>query len=500
MSMEVRRVHPRVSYEQRIRLLGTDGRAVIVGRTMNLSPSGIYVRAPNGCEVGSEVTCDLPLPGGTRQIRGRVARTQNLPDETTGIGIQFVDLSAGDSTSLHQALEGTGPRQVVVKVVFEGTAKPVKCHGVVTAEGIRLSTPLPFLRLGSNVKAIYDGKEAKVDARGVLTGVRLEPIGGDGVPRLGVDVDIESETPIAAADGAALQPEVPPARAGDLSTGTAGRSFTSWHSPPQVEGAAPSVVTALDTSDVTAIVSGRGPIGALVHRLESLHAWGFVAVATLTFSIIYVAINRWGPALDAASGTGRARAGVAAVTAAAGAPASPLVPTSTPLVVPSHITSAGEPAVAAPPAIQAPPATAMPATTGSVPAQAPAAKRPPARRLARPRASDSPFRFDEASGRYRFRAGASLDMQGASLVGVGGLVASDDAAANLRGINVAVELGALYVVVTLPRPEADGHFAVQVTPSWPTPLAIVGKTTSGFTVSFGTPAPADAHLDWFLVR
>ena len=56
--------------------------------------------------------------------------------------------------------------------------------------------------------------------------------------------------------------------------------------------------------------------------------------------------------------------------------------------------------------------------------------------------------------------------------------------ANLRGINVAVDPGALYVVVTLPRPEADGHFAVQVTPSWPTPLAICLLYTS--------PSPRDS--------
>src|SRR3954470_2536269 len=142
MSKDVRRVHARVSYEERIRLLGDDGTPLLVGRTLNLSPSGIYVRAPNGCEVGSEVTCDLPLPGGTRQLRGGVTRPRPRPDESTGIGIQFVDLTTGDSSSLHRVLEGDGPRPVAVKVLFEGMAKPVRCHGVVTAEGIRLNTTL----------------------------------------------------------------------------------------------------------------------------------------------------------------------------------------------------------------------------------------------------------------------------------------------------------------------------------------------------------------------
>jgi hypothetical protein len=280
MSKDVRRVHPRVAYEQRIRLLGADGKPVIVGRTMNLSPSGIYVRAPNGCEVGSEVTCDLPLPGGVRQLRGRVARTQPLPDDTTGIGIQFVDLNTSDSSSLHRALEGSGARPVVVKVMFEGMARPVKCHGVVTAEGIRLSTSLPFLRLGSDVSAVYEGRDSKVDARGVLTGVRLEPVAGDGVPRLGVDVDIESETALAA--------EAPPAEAPDEGDPNATRaaaspSFTAWDKPPPIEaGAAPNQEVELDTSDVTAIVRPPGALSSLVDRLESRNAWGVGAVAPVT--------------------------------------------------------------------------------------------------------------------------------------------------------------------------------------------------------------------------
>src|SRR3954468_1983377 len=171
MPKDVRRSLPRVSYEQRIRLLGEDGKPLIVGRTMNLSPSGIYVRAPNGCEIGSEVTCDLPLPGGTRQLRGRVTRTEAHADESTGIGIQFVDLTTGDSSSLHRVLERRAPTAVAVKVMFEGMGKPIKCRGTVTADGIRLSTSLPFLRLGSDVHAVYEGQnpeDSKVDARGVL--------------------------------------------------------------------------------------------------------------------------------------------------------------------------------------------------------------------------------------------------------------------------------------------------------------------------------------------
>ena len=92
-------------------------------------------------------------------------------------------------------------------------------------------------------------------------------------------------------------------------------------------------------------------------------------------------------------------------------------------------------------------------------------------------------------------------MKGEPSSGLGGIAADPDGeGANLRGINVAVEEGVLYHEVSLPGPEGDGHFGVRVAPSWPTTFAIVGKSSAGFTVSFGTPAPANAHLDWFLIR
>ena len=131
------------------------------------------------------------------------------------------------------------------------------------------------------------------------------------------------------------------------------------------------------------------------------------------------------------------------------------------------------------------------------------ARRPePARpaRPARPRAPSSPFRFDPATGRYQLRPGATLDMKGGALTGLSGLAADEHVRGNLRGINVAVGARVLHLAVPLDPAEIDNRYGVQVTPSWPTPLAIVGKTTGGFTVSFGVPAPEGAHLDWFLVR
>ncbi len=495
MSKDIRRVHPRVSYEQKIRLLGSDGKPVIIGRTMNLSPSGIYVRAPKGCDVGSEVTCDLPLPGGTRQIHGRVARTQALPDATTGLGIQFVDLTTADSSSLHRALEGSGSRPVAVKVMFEGMTNPIKCQGVITAEGIRLSTSLPFLRLGSDVQAVYDGRAGKTDARGVLTGVRLEPVAGDGVPRLGVEVDIEAIPRTGSPIASPHKQSTLSSRGGDQalvsgeisSRDQAPRGrFTQWNQPPPVRSDDVSPVTGgfsdLGGPDTTAIVARPGMSSFVLARLESLHAWGFVAVATLTFSIVYAAMYRFGPAAEARNPV------VPSTIPTAARSSKPLGPMIVRAAVPGAVEETGSATNKGSDRSSQSVSNQVVDPTG------------PATRRVRARQSGSPFRFDSASGRYQLRPGAALDMQGTALTGVGGLASGDSATGNLRGINVSVEAGALYFAVPLERPEVDARFGVQVTPSWPTPLAIVGKTTTGFTVSFGTPAPADAHFDWFLVR
>lgn len=48
--------------------------------------------------------------------------------------------------------------------------------------------------------------------------------------------------------------------------------------------------------------------------------------------------------------------------------------------------------------------------------------------------------------------------------------------------------------------EPDATYGVQVTPSWATTVYVTAKTTAGFTINFGTAAPAGATCDWFLIR
>ena len=73
-------------------------------------------------------------------------------------------------------------------------------------------------------------------------------------------------------------------------------------------------------------------------------------------------------------------------------------------------------------------------------------------------------------------------------------------ARNLRGKDVAVKAGATSVPITFATEEADASYAVFVEQSWLGIRAITKKETKGFTIQFEKPAPADAKLDWMIVR
>jgi len=70
-----------------------------------------------------------------------------------------------------------------------------------------------------------------------------------------------------------------------------------------------------------------------------------------------------------------------------------------------------------------------------------------------------------------------------------------------KGTNVAVPEGATSLTITLPVAEPDTNYGVLVTPAWNTNCWVTGKTTTDFTVNFGTPAPTGgSYIDWFVYR
>jgi len=69
----------------------------------------------------------------------------------------------------------------------------------------------------------------------------------------------------------------------------------------------------------------------------------------------------------------------------------------------------------------------------------------------------------------------------------------------LKGNNVAVAAGATSLAVTLSQTLPSTNYAVYVTPQWNTSVWVTSKTTTGFTINFGTAAPTGGSaLDWVI--
>lgn len=71
-------------------------------------------------------------------------------------------------------------------------------------------------------------------------------------------------------------------------------------------------------------------------------------------------------------------------------------------------------------------------------------------------------------------------------------------AGNVVGLPVTAALTT--ISVTFPQAESDASYGVSVTPNWPTTLSVTAKTVTGFEISFGTAAPANAALDYTTFR
>ena len=187
------RTQRRVSYRARVSLAEPGGQVRIAGQAMNLSVAGMFVHAAGSCALGSDVVCDMPLPSGMCQVKGRVTRVQRLPD-ATGMAIQFVDLPAYQQAMLNDLIERSREPSIPLAVRFEGMSAPIQCRGIFFDDKLRLRTKVPFLRIGSHVQVSVDGNHddlpATADLTGTLASVALRPSPLDGIPRLAIDLDV----------------------------------------------------------------------------------------------------------------------------------------------------------------------------------------------------------------------------------------------------------------------------------------------------------------------
>lgn len=68
------------------------------------------------------------------------------------------------------------------------------------------------------------------------------------------------------------------------------------------------------------------------------------------------------------------------------------------------------------------------------------------------------------------------------------------------GVKIPVTVTAVTAVIPLARKESDTNYGVHITTSWLTTRAVTARTTSSFTCTFGTAAPASSLLDFIIFR
>jgi hypothetical protein len=203
MGSEGMRQHPRVAYRAHVMLLGIGSGPELrplIGRSLNLSASGLLIEADEPCAVGSEIACLIPLGGQTRTLRARVARLQSLPDHHIGIGIAFFDVAPSDQVLLDAIVAGYETAAELVSVRFDGVARPLQSRAVLTPDGIELRTALPFLRLDSSVEVTFPVAGGRILRHGILREVRVERSAHDDAPYLAVSVALAPSETAADAD------------------------------------------------------------------------------------------------------------------------------------------------------------------------------------------------------------------------------------------------------------------------------------------------------------
>jgi hypothetical protein len=241
----------RVAYAASVRL-HTSGRPhPFEARSINLSQSGVLVESLQPCAVGTEVICEIPLPGGRRQLRGRVARLQALSPAAVGLAIAFTGLEGSDEELLSEAVGQDEGRSRIVHVRFEGMKEPMRSRAQLTPDGLRLSTALPFLRLRSPVEVTFLSGSSRVQSKGLVRQVELDQFAADGTPRLAVSVAFAAEPEIQ--PGTAVV--VVPAPAAPETTPTAPALPVLAATPVHVPAAPPRRPVAITDSGWTRVLA-----------------------------------------------------------------------------------------------------------------------------------------------------------------------------------------------------------------------------------------------------
>jgi hypothetical protein len=210
---ELRRVSPRIPYDETICLTRADGAGRYYVQTHDLGTTGMLVVSAESCAVGTDVSFSLLLPGGPRKVGGRVVRV-SAHSGGYGLAIAFMSIEASVTVAIERLIAAHASEAMPAKLHLAGLEHALRCdaHAHVDEGTVRLTAALPFLRLDDGV-AVQLGVGGD-QAPGVIRNIALDPAAPDGIPRLAVDVALADRTPVTsrgAADAAADGEWTPPA-------------------------------------------------------------------------------------------------------------------------------------------------------------------------------------------------------------------------------------------------------------------------------------------------
>ncbi|HXU62231.1 MAG TPA: PilZ domain-containing protein [Polyangia bacterium] len=188
--MQSRRASARIPYDEAVCLTRVDGLGRLYGRGMDLGTGGMALVCTDACPIGTEVRCDLLLPGGPRAVAGQVVRV-SAAAAGYELAIAFVDLKPGVVALIEDLVAVRTKQTLPAKLQIDGVDTPLRCEANVDDQTLRLTATLPFLQLDRGVNVVL-GTEEAVAASGTIRKIAVDPSSGDGVPRLALDVDLGS--------------------------------------------------------------------------------------------------------------------------------------------------------------------------------------------------------------------------------------------------------------------------------------------------------------------
>ena len=183
-------------YDEAVAIARFDGRGRLYARALDLSVTGIHVICAESCPLGTVVRCTLILPGGPRNVRGRVVRETVLA-RGVGLAIAFSNVDAGTAAAIDNLIETRAHQVMPAKMRVEGVDRALRCEGMIDERTVRLTATLPFLRIDGGVDIVL-GEHGEMTEHGTIKKIAVDPSTADGVPRLAVDVVLGDTQPYGA--------------------------------------------------------------------------------------------------------------------------------------------------------------------------------------------------------------------------------------------------------------------------------------------------------------